>query len=162
MKKYFSSPKLVKWFIIVYSVLVAFFLILVSILSGGNIEVILVAMLMSMFLVFEGSRRVSNAFVKFWIDDIGLHNSHFTLKWEDIEKYELCEVFFHYNVTIKFQCPSVICFGESDPSKPFHKQSSRKCIFVSLIPEHLEMLSSHKGKSKVVDEVVGLYYKPGD
>ena len=158
MKKYLTSPKYAKIFIIVYSVLVGIFVFFVSILSEGKLSVIFIALHMSALLVLGGFIKGKNAFVKFWADDVGLHNSNFTLKWEDIEKYELFEVFFYHNVSIKFQCPSVICFGSPESSKSFPKQSSKKCIFVSIIPEHLELLNSYKGKSDVVDEVVKLYY----
>ena len=98
-----------------------------------------------------------NAFLKFWVNDEGIHNVYYTIKWEEIESYNICEVYFRYNRTFKIQCPSVLCFGVYASNKTFSKQDPSKCIFVSMTPEYFELLKQYKERSKVICEIVELY-----
>ena len=99
-----------------------------------------------------------NAFIRFWADEEGLHNKYLHLKWEDISTYELFEVTYDLNLTLKIPCPSVICFGKPN-NKKFWKQNPKECVFISISPSHMQLLEKYgKGKSKAIDEILQRYY----
>lgn len=157
MKKYLSSPKFVKCFIISYSVVIFFFLILVLAFSAGDFKSVILATIACFLLVLIGINKGKNAFRKFWINDEGIHNRYYSIKWEEIKSYNICEVYFCYNRTFKIHCPSVICLGFYDPNKNFSKQDSSKCIFISMIPQYFDLLKQYKDRSKMICEITELY-----
>jgi hypothetical protein len=125
--------------------------------SAGNFMTIIIAIIACLILVLIGINKDKNAFLKFWVNDEGIHNRYHSIKWEEIENYNVCEVYFHYNRTFKIQCPSVFCFGKYNPKKNFSNQDPSKCIFVSMTPQYFELLKQHKERSKVICEMIELY-----
>ena len=157
MKKHLTSPKFAKCFIIAYSLVIFSFLMVVLALSAGNIMAVIIAVIACLSLVLIGLNKEKNAFLKFWVNDEGIHNKYYSINWEEIKSYNICEVYFRYNRTFKIQCPSVLCLGVYDSNKTFSKQDPSKCIFISMTPQYFELLKQYKDSSKVICEVIELY-----
>ena len=157
MKKYVSSPKFVKCFVIAYSLVIFSFLMVVLAFSAGNIMTIILAVAACIILVSIGLNKEKNAFVKFVVNDEGIHTKYCSINWAEIKEYNICEVYFRYNRTFKIQCPSVLCLGVYDSSKRFSNQNPSKCIFVSMTPQYFDLLKRYKDRSKVICEIIDLY-----
>lgn len=103
-----------------------------------------------------------NALVKIKIDETGMSNPHFKIKWEDISSYELIEVHVYkkrHNPFYKVEMPSVICIGECDKSKKFRKMDMSRCILFSMTNDFFSEIEKFgKGKSQAIDQILEYYY----
>ena len=140
-----------------YSAVIFCFLMLVMAFSAGNFMTIIIAVIACMIFVLIGINKDKNAFLKFWVNDEGIHTKYCSINWEEIKDYNICEVYFRYNRTFKIQCPSVLCLGVYDSSKRFSNQNPSKCIFVSMTPQYFDLLKKYKDRSKVICEIIDLY-----
>ena len=81
MKKHLTSPKYIKWFIIMDSAATFSFLMLIMALSAGNFMTIIIAAIACMIFVLIGiNKEDKNAFLKFWVNDEGIHNKYYSIK----------------------------------------------------------------------------------
>ena len=164
--RFLSSPKLAKFVftkIIVTSVLTSLFCLLFVKHLG------LSAIIVVLFIAFDGVPMVikyKNAFVRIVVNDEGIENKWFSLKWEDISSYEILEVYAywgHINPKYKIECSSVVCFGKISQDKKFTKQNPQNTIFVSLNQKQLQIIEKYgKGKSEKIDEILNFYYYKKD
>ena len=158
MKKHFSSPKLLKFLWLRQSVIISFFLIVFF--CGAGIYFFPIFFLFVLGVVLFDYAEDKNALTRFWVDEKGIHTKNLTLHWSDIESFELFEVSHPHSRGLfkKTEYPSMICLGEYNTLKSFRDQDLKKCIFISLIPQHLDLLERYgKGKSPAVDTILKYY-----
>ena len=100
-----------------------------------------------------------NAFVPFEMNLLGLKNNKWNINWEDINHIEILEVdLLKFSLLPTIKLSSVICIGTVQKGN-FIFQSSRKCIFFAMSSKNLKFLKNFaKGKSKVVDEFLNVYF----
>ena len=159
MKKYFSSSKLLKFLLIEISIIFLFFIVICFGFARGMYSIPIFLLFASGVVLFAYAED-KNALTRFWVDEKGIHTKKLTLHWSEIESYEIFEVSHAHskNLFRKTEYPSMICFGEANTEKSFRDQDLKKCIFISLIPQHLDLIEQYgKGKSPAVDKILEYY-----
>ena len=160
MKKTFASPKIVYGFIV--RVVSVWLVAIIVYFWSADYKIAITAWLLFIASICLDFFREKNGFIRVWVDDAGIHNKYYSIKWHEIDKYDLGEVVIYYYNTKKV-CPSVIYFGNYKKDKAFLKQNPKECVFVSIIPSHMQLLEKYgKGKSKAIDEILQRYYVTGN
>jgi len=159
MKKYFASPKLARISLFAIIGIFAFFLFAFLIVPGNKILLIIATPFMILWIAIPTFLPIKNALSRFWVDEKGIHNRHTVIHWSEITSYEILSLEFKFKRGFKERkYPSLICFGEVNTGKSFRHQNLKKCILISLVPKHLDLLERYgKGKSPAVDTILKYY-----
>ncbi|MBO5416240.1 MAG: hypothetical protein J6A83_06385 [Clostridia bacterium] len=159
---FLASPQLAK-FVFIKTIVTSVIILFISLFFKNNLW--LAAIMFVILLAFTSVSmliKYKNAFVKIVVNEEGIKNKWFALKWEDISSYELLEVYAywgHKNPKYKIECSSVVCFGKISQDKKFIKQNPHETICVSLTPKQLQIIETYgKGKSEKIDEILNFYY----
>lgn len=135
MKKVFAHPREVVQTIIFHLVLSAVLTIFFQ-LEFWYFFIVLAVSFMIMFLVAS----FQETFMIITFDENGISNKYFSLKWEDLTSYKLCNTYLPRRNLFKSPKygPTIIYFGFYN--EDHIQQNSHKCIKLSASRKTLELL----------------------